>query len=81
MQDQVQHGKSVLITGASTGIGWGTTRVLLSHGFRVFGSVRRLQDADLLVAEFGSSFTPVIFDVTDNEAVQKAAAEVSLPIS
>jgi NAD(P)-dependent dehydrogenase (short-subunit alcohol dehydrogenase family) len=32
--------KSVVITGASTGIGWATAKLLLDRGFRVFGSVR-----------------------------------------
>ena len=35
----------VVVTGVSTGIGWGTTKVLVSKGFRVFGSVRKQADA------------------------------------
>jgi NADP-dependent 3-hydroxy acid dehydrogenase YdfG len=33
--------KSVVITGASTGIGWAAAKLLLDRGFRVFGSVRK----------------------------------------
>ena len=33
--------RSVVITGTSTGIGWGSAKVLIAHGFRVFGSVRK----------------------------------------
>jgi NAD(P)-dependent dehydrogenase (short-subunit alcohol dehydrogenase family) len=33
--------QSVVITGASTGIGWATAKLLLDRGFRVFGSVRK----------------------------------------
>src|SRR6202030_1952693 len=40
--------KDVVVTGVSTGIGWGTTKVLISKGFRVFGSVRKQADADRL---------------------------------
>ena len=29
--------KSVVVTGSSTGIGWGATKVLIQNGFRVFG--------------------------------------------
>jgi NAD(P)-dependent dehydrogenase (short-subunit alcohol dehydrogenase family) len=68
--------KSVVITGASTGIGWATARLLLDRGFRVFGSVRKQADADRLKGEFGASFTPLIFDVTDEAAVLAAAREV-----
>ena len=57
--------KSVVITGASTGIGWATAKLLLDHGFRVFGSVRKQADADRLKSEFGANFTPLMFDVTD----------------
>ncbi len=68
--------RSVVVTGTSTGIGWGTTKVLIAHGFRVFGSVRKKADADRLVAEFGSRFVPLLFDVTDEAAVKAAAAQV-----
>lgn len=68
--------KSVVITGVSTGIGWGTTKVLIQKGFRVFGSVRKPQDAERLQKEFGDLFVPLIFDVTDEPAVQAAAEQV-----
>jgi NAD(P)-dependent dehydrogenase (short-subunit alcohol dehydrogenase family) len=68
--------KSVVITGASTGIGWATAKLLLDRGFRVFGSVRKQADADRLKGEFGANFTPLIFDVTDEAAVLAAAREV-----
>jgi NAD(P)-dependent dehydrogenase (short-subunit alcohol dehydrogenase family) len=68
--------KSVVITGASTGIGWATAKLLLDRGFRVFGSVRKPADADRLRGEFGANFTPLIFDVTNEAAVLAAAREV-----
>ena len=64
--------KSIVVTGASTGIGWGCVKVLTGKGFRVFGSVRKQADADRLSKEFGASFTPLIFDVTDEAAVTEA---------
>jgi NAD(P)-dependent dehydrogenase (short-subunit alcohol dehydrogenase family) len=66
--------RSVVITGTSTGIGWGTAKVLLRSGFRVFGSVRKTADAERLSLEFGDNFVPLLFDVTD-EAATKAAAD------
>jgi NAD(P)-dependent dehydrogenase (short-subunit alcohol dehydrogenase family) len=68
--------KSVVITGVSTGIGWGTAKVLLDRGFRVFGSVRKQADAERLQKEFGANFKPLLFDVTDEAAVHEAAREV-----
>jgi NAD(P)-dependent dehydrogenase (short-subunit alcohol dehydrogenase family) len=68
--------QSVVITGASTGIGYATAKLLLDRGFRVFGSVRKQADADRLRREFGANFTPLLFDVTDEAAVLAAAREV-----
>jgi NAD(P)-dependent dehydrogenase (short-subunit alcohol dehydrogenase family) len=69
--------KSVVVTGVSTGIGWGCAKVLIAQGFRVFGSVRKQADADRLRAEFGPNFVPLIFDVTDEAAVRAAAEKVA----
>lgn len=68
--------RSVVITGASTGIGWATAKVLLGKGFRVFGTVRKQSDADRLSAEFGPDFVPLLADVTDETAVRQAATRV-----
>jgi NAD(P)-dependent dehydrogenase (short-subunit alcohol dehydrogenase family) len=68
--------RSVVITGASTGIGWAAAKLLLERGFRVFGSVRKQADADRLKTGFGANFTPLLFDVTDEAAVLSAAREV-----
>ena len=68
--------KSVVITGASTGIGWATAKLLLDRSFRVFGSVRKAADAERLKSEFGANFTPLMFDVTNEAAVLAAAREV-----
>jgi NAD(P)-dependent dehydrogenase (short-subunit alcohol dehydrogenase family) len=68
--------KSVVVTGVSTGIGWGITKILVQKGFRVFGSVRKAADAERLCSEFGPGFVPLFFDVTDEPAVQAAALQV-----
>jgi len=67
---------SILVTGVSTGIGNGITRQLVRAGYHVFGSVRKRRDAARLSKEFGSAYTPLIFDVTDGKAVTRAAALV-----
>ncbi len=70
--------RSVVVTGVSTGIGWGAVKVLTGKGFHVFGSVRKRADADRLTAEFGEAFTPLLFDVTDEAAVREAAKQVEI---
>ena len=70
------HSKDVVVTGVSTGIGWGTTKVLVSKGFRVFGSVRKQADADRLQEQFGDGFVPLTMDITDADTVHQAAQKV-----
>ena len=69
---------AAVVTGASTGIGLGTVRVLTQRGWHVFGSVRKPADAERLTSEFGSAaFTPLLFDVTDQAAVRAGADRVA----
>ena len=68
--------KDVVITGVSTGIGMETTRLLISKGYRVFGSVRKQTDADRLQKEMGDRYVPLIMDVTDADAIQRASEKV-----
>lgn len=69
--------RSVVVTGASTGIGFTVAKRLASEGFHVFGSVRKTEDADRLSADIGDEITPLVFDVTDPEGVAEAARDVA----
>jgi NAD(P)-dependent dehydrogenase (short-subunit alcohol dehydrogenase family) len=75
-KNAMANSKDVVVTGVSTGIGWGTTKVLVTKGFRVFGSVRKQADADRLQREFGDGFVPLMMDITDADAVHQAAQKV-----
>jgi len=66
----------VVVTGASTGIGFAACQVLIRRGFRVFGSVRKQADADRLKEQLGTNYRPLIFDVADPDSVNEAAAAV-----
>jgi len=66
----------VVVTGVSTGIGWGVLKILIEHGFLVFGSVRKEEDAEKLKKEFGEAFIPLLFDIRDEAAVHAAAQQV-----
>ena len=68
--------KHVLITGVSTGIGYESLKAFHKKGYNVFGSVRKQEDADRLKGEFTENFTPLIFDVTDEEAVNTVISSV-----
>jgi len=69
--------KYVLITGVSTGIGRDAAATMIRAGWHVFGSVRKEADADRLRADFPERFTPLLFDVTDHEAIRRAVPEVA----
>jgi NAD(P)-dependent dehydrogenase (short-subunit alcohol dehydrogenase family) len=68
--------KTVVITGVSTGIGYGAAADLTQRGYHVFGSVRRQEDVERVQVEFGANFTPLLFDVTDEEGVKTAVAQL-----
>ncbi len=65
-----------MVTGISSGIGYGITKVLAAKGLHVFGSVRKENDKERLISEFGEAVTPLVFDVTDEAGVQAAAQAV-----
>jgi NAD(P)-dependent dehydrogenase (short-subunit alcohol dehydrogenase family) len=67
----------VLVTGVSTGIGYAATADLAAAGYHVFGSVRRQADAERLQREIPTNFTPLLFDVTDEVAVETAVATIA----
>ncbi|MEO9483654.1 MAG: SDR family oxidoreductase [Ekhidna sp.] len=72
--------KNILITGASTGIGYDLAKVFVEHGYSVYGSVRKQADAERLSQDLGENFKPVLFDVTDHAAVDKAAEKLTKEI-
>jgi len=65
----VQMERQVLVTGAGSGIGRATARRLAQRGFRVYGGVRREEDAEALRAE---GITPLFLDVTREEDLERA---------
>src|SRR5579864_9462358 len=75
MSEQLK--RSIVITGTSSGIGYAMAKVLAERGFQVFGSVRSKTDANRTSQELGPNFCPLIFDVTDRQAVRRASDLVS----
>ncbi len=68
--------KNIIITGVSTGIGRATAKVFLKANYRVFGSVRKPEDALNLSESEGGNFQPLVFDITDEQKVIEAAQSV-----
>ncbi|MGN6815917.1 MAG: SDR family oxidoreductase [Solirubrobacterales bacterium] len=68
--------RSVLVTGASTGIGRATALRLDASGWRVFAGFRDPADGKSLRQAGSERLTPVILDVTDPEQIAAVAAQV-----
>jgi NADP-dependent 3-hydroxy acid dehydrogenase YdfG len=68
-----------VVTGASSGIGAATARLLAGAGFHVFCAARRADRLESLAAEIGG--TPVVCDVTDPESVAGLSAAVGSPLN
>jgi NAD(P)-dependent dehydrogenase (short-subunit alcohol dehydrogenase family) len=67
---------TVVITGASTGIGRACAIHLDSLGFGVFAGVRKPEDGERLAAEASERLRPLLLDVTDAGQVEAAARQV-----
>jgi len=69
--------KSVVITGASTGIGKACALRMDREGWRVFAGVRKEADGSALSAEASERLIPVLVDVTDGASIAAMAAQVT----
>lgn len=67
---------TVLITGASRGIGRTTALRLAAAGWDVLAGVRKEQDGVALAAEH-ERITPVVLDITNADHIARVAAEVT----
>jgi len=69
--------RTVVVTGASTGIGRATVVELVSAGYRVFATVRREADAESLRQQLPELVTPVIMDLLDEDSVRAAGEMIN----
>lgn len=65
--------KVILLTGASSGIGYQTAEMLARQGHVVYGAARRVEKMDALKA---SGVKPLKLDVTDKASVEEAVRTV-----
>ncbi len=71
---------TVVITGASSGIGYATALYLDRSGIRVFATVRREEDGKALAAKASPQLRVLYLDITDADAIGRAASEVEAAV-
>jgi NAD(P)-dependent dehydrogenase (short-subunit alcohol dehydrogenase family) len=79
------HGKRILVTGVSAGLGVETARALAAHGASVIGAARDLAKAELAIAEArrdaaaaGGSIDLIELDLASLGSVRACADKLSL---
>ncbi len=68
--------KTVVITGASSGIGRAASRHMAAKGWHVLAGVRKQGDADTLSADH-ENITPLMIDVANRDSISSAVETVS----
>ena len=70
-------GKTALVTGANSGLGYESMRVLALRGAHVIGTARSLDKAQQACASVQGHTTPVALELTDFDSVVACAKQVS----
>src|SRR5258708_33100799 len=81
------HGKRILVTGVSAGIGVETARALAAHGAQVTGAGRDLEKAEAATAQVrkdaaanGGSFELIALALASLKSVRACADELLAPL-
>lgn len=72
----ILENKTILVTGASRGIGKATASYCLESGAHVIANVRNEDQLQELKSQFGPLITLLIYDVTDEAETQKAFKQI-----
>ncbi|PQM62259.1 MAG: oxidoreductase [Rhodobacteraceae bacterium] len=68
--------KSIVVTGASSGIGLSICKLFLKRGYVVFGTVRKKNQSSNLKKLLGDNFFPLVLDVRDKKAISESVLTV-----
>jgi short-subunit dehydrogenase len=70
--------KHVLITGASTGIGYDASKYLVNNGFYVIGTVRKTADVERLKKEIpNKNFEVMLLDLNSDESINACIVQLN----
>jgi NAD(P)-dependent dehydrogenase (short-subunit alcohol dehydrogenase family) len=69
-------GMTAVVTGANSGLGYETMRVLALRGAHVIGTGRTLEKAEVACASIDGKATPIVLELTDLESCATAAEQI-----
>lgn len=72
-----QHSGTILITGASSGLGQACALALAGKGFRVLAGVRQDSDGERLLGSGCRDLTPLRLDVCDGDSIEAAVGAIA----
>ncbi|MFQ5599550.1 MAG: SDR family oxidoreductase [Candidatus Krumholzibacteriia bacterium] len=73
--------RSVVVTGASSGLGRACALHLARMGYEVFAGVRSVADSNTLRDEAPQCLTPILLDVTQRDTISTAVLEVERSVN
>ncbi|WP_328532064.1 SDR family NAD(P)-dependent oxidoreductase [Nocardioides sp. NBC_00368] len=71
-----QHGRVAVVTGANTGLGFETARMLAERGAQVVIAVRDVEKGKQAAARIGGDVTVQVLDLASLESIRSAAADL-----
>ncbi len=71
-----QHGRVAIVTGANTGLGFETARMLAARGATVVLAVRDVEKGERAAARIGGDVTVQALDLTSLASIRSAAADL-----
>jgi NADP-dependent 3-hydroxy acid dehydrogenase YdfG len=74
------QGKNAIVTGAGSGIGFAISAELITMGYVVYGIGRTESKLNDAASQLGTSFIPVILDVSDSATVDTWFSSLDKPI-
>jgi NAD(P)-dependent dehydrogenase (short-subunit alcohol dehydrogenase family) len=69
-------GKTAVVTGCNSGLGYETMRALTSRGAHVIGTARTQEKADKACGDFEGLTTPVVLELSDFASVRACSATI-----
>lgn len=76
-RNDLSSNQTVLITGASTGIGLATALFLAKQDIKVYAGVRKESDRQKLLKEALANLIPVYLDVCNQKSIEEARVQIS----